>query len=275
MKAFAFRPAHATAARSVLGGRRTALLLLVLLAAVLLAACSKDDSTNEETCPVEADCLSLYDDFSGGTIDSVKWSLTQVSDGDDTMSVIAGELESHSEDNVGGGSVQRARVRAASESQIGAMAADVRITGYSPGAASAGARLMGFFYNSGTYTPGSFLNAVLSQIRLLGTDAHYNVHQCADAACTTFNTIIPDTTLGTVPLGNTATIFIGWDGGTTFTYQLNSDAPVVVDVGASLPNTGPPDLHIREVGTRLTGGSGAGEFITADFDNVRTGYRTP
>jgi hypothetical protein len=145
----------------------------------------------------------------------------------------------------------------------------------------AAVRLAGFFFNTGTPTPGSGLHDVQAHISLQrqsdSTDKPYllnvvtNVVHCTNANCTT-SISIGTNNLGTISVFRTAEMSIQWDKGNhRFIFRLDNQPPVYIPY--DVPDTSPPGLQnkrieVSNVLPNCTGEPRPVAFIDAYIDNV-------
>lgn len=144
------------------------------------------------------------------------------------------------------------------------------------------ARLGGFFFNTNTPTPGSNLNDVHAEIRIVkrsnSTDpknvfrAEFFVLQCNDAICSpSAATILDSQDLGPVKLGKKTRLRIQWDpdndqfifqrdGNTVFSLYLVSDT--------SPPGASSKALQVAPFVANCTVEPRPVAYIKASFDNV-------
>ena len=124
-------------------------LFVALALAALLIGCgggSSDSSSSGNTNCLPsygADCLSLYDNFSSGTIDPARWPTVTATNSGDSVSVVSNELlEVVLDDD--GTALQRARVLFANAASIVAIAGKVRVDAFTlSGAAFGRVRITG------------------------------------------------------------------------------------------------------------------------------------
>jgi len=254
-------------------------IFLFSLAVLALGACGSDDSAEVVADSRLGYQLPLYDDFNSGSIDGAKWVVNQTAvDGVtiivNDLAVVGGALEGTlTVDGIASGSTNR--VYFADPTGMDAMYVDVTVLDYVQSSGVLQARLSGYFFNDGDAAntgPGDATGDVSARVRLRDGFVHFSVIKCTDAACNTAIVIGPYQTIGTVSIGETQGLYLAWDGGTTFTAQLNSDTPVTLDTSIyGFSNMAAPKSGFspRRIGIRAdTGTSGT---ITAAFDNVRAG----
>jgi hypothetical protein len=230
----------------------------------------------------------LYDAFSTATLDDTKW---RTSDSQPNINVglelvrdvSGGKLRSKLRQY---DSTQSNNLSVTNPGNYRSAAADVTVKTYTvTGAASAnmnaGIGITG--YNDGTAgaVAGSNIGDIFGTISMSDTAAQYSVARCTTANCSSLANISGTGTDGLVPiksvtLGSTHTLYVDWNPSAhVFTFQLDSDPPVVYDpiangapVASALPNL--PFLNLR---TRANLANGDTGLIDAVFDNAKVGDR--
>jgi hypothetical protein len=162
----------------------------------------------------------------------------------------------------------RLRFRRSDPTKVRAIKATVKVNSYQAvGCPTAGSeitqsrfRLGGYFFNAGGGEPGRAVNDVLARVeirRLSNSTDPANVlnvrgvvYRCIDNDCVLSETLF-NQTLGTILVGNTATVLLQWDPATNrFLFQLN--ALPVVNYTYSLADAAPPqnsfDKKMIEIG---------------------------
>jgi hypothetical protein len=260
---------------------KVAAMLFVLLSAFLI--CNTADA---------ADWV-LYDNFNADTINPSKWFGNEWSEfltvEENTrmiekntlhlLSRIYGQAGSNTGDSEGG---NRLRFRDAGPIygiKATFKAKDISVVNCpaNPIPSWAQARLMGYFFNTGTPTPGSSVNDVYAQIRMIAVgenelEVTAKVSLCNDAACNDATTIGAQT-LGTAKLNKKTTLSMEWDqANNRFIFQRDKQAPVYVNYTVS--DSSPPGTSNNK---RLDAAGGAANCtsnprtsasIDAFFDNV-------
>ena len=151
-----------------------------------------------------------------------------------------------------------------------------------PAVGDARARLIGGFFNTGTPTPGSQLNDMIAQLRLVrlsnSTDpagllrVQGVVSLCTSADCNSATTIGNIVDLGTVMVGTPTTVQMQWDKpGKTFHFARDGATPGTVAYAESDAN--PPGVTFRQLSTRVNVPSchsapRVSAVVDALFDNV-------
>ncbi len=259
--------------------RRSVLLFGFGLLTFLLAACGGDDGGAPPAASSLAAGLTLYDDFSSGAIDSATWT-ELVDSACTTLSAATGALVT---EQTFTGATSHCGVAFPSPTAVTAFSADVTVTQYTVTAGSIRARLNGFFFNDGTLPNAGGTDRrsdIFAQIRMINFAAATGVGnveawivRCTVADCSTSDTLHLET-LTNAKLGETHTLYMAWDGGTVFTFQVDVLSPRAFDtttpsnpVGPA-PNAGPTNGPTRQVKT--SGSVSPFGTINATFDNVRS-----
>ena len=210
--------------------------------------------------------MSLYDDFSGGTIDPARWQnleiVREVRGGKLVLNYRAAEPPPNSNNDL----------VFANSASIQSFQADVRLNAYTaPLGGSSRVRLRGTYYNDGTTGAGA-TGDVRAQLFLRGTgtgvDIRYSVYKCADADCMATTDVIPSTTVKAAALGEVHTLGIDWDR-SVFTFTVDG-ASAIVDPKPIQPIVNPAPNVVEKVLSaqlHMAGAGGAG-FVAGDFDNV-------
>ena len=150
-----------------------------------------------------------------------------------------------------------------------------------PSVGDARARILGAFFNTGVPVPGSQLNDVIAQVRLIrpsnsaDPDGVLQVQGvlsvCTSADCN-LATTLGNVPLGTTTLGTPTTVQIQWDQpGKTFYFAREGLTPATV--AYNLSDANPPGIALKQVATRVVApncmtGSRVGGLVDALFDNV-------
>lgn len=144
------------------------------------------------------------------------------------------------------------------------------------------ARIAGGFFNIGTATPGSMVNDVFAQLRLIrlsnSSDApgvlrvQGLVSLCTNVDCSTTVPIENVADLGTVTLGTPTTLQLIWDQAAR-TFQFSRDGGPPSTVGYTYAVSNPPGVTFRQLGTRVNAPNcfsapRVSGMIDARFDNV-------
>lgn len=151
-----------------------------------------------------------------------------------------------------------------------------------PSVGDARARIIGGFFNTGVPTPGSQLNDVIAQIRLLRASNSTDpagllqvrgvVSLCTSADCNSATTIGNVVDLGTVMVGTPTTVQLQWDQpGKTFYFSRDGGGSGTVAYAES--DASWPSIAFKQVGTRVNVPScqsapRVSGLVDAVFDNV-------
>ncbi len=246
--------------------------------------------------------LVLYDDFSSTFIDEVRWSGTEShSAGADILESVRqiqrgvlhivnttyADMSSNTGDSSG-----TTLLEFTDGDKITAIKANVQVNGIEATGClgntttntNARARLGGTFFNTGTPTPGSFLNDVFAfiaiQLRSDSTDKPGilevigRVVQCNDSSCFATTKLFQQT-LGTIKVKKKTDLSIQWDKTNhQFIFQFGSGKSAV---SASFPYTvsdaSPPGADSKRVDVAHRVAKCMAEprtlaFVDANFDNV-------
>ncbi|HQN18081.1 MAG TPA: hypothetical protein PKV86_03030 [Syntrophobacteraceae bacterium] len=235
----------------------------------------------------------LYDNFNTATINPLKWFGNEWTEfltvEENTrmiekntlhlLSRIYGQTGSNTGDSEGG---NRLRFRDANPIygiKATFKAKDISVVNCpgNPAPSWAQARLMGYFFNIGTPTPGSSLNDVYAQIRMIASGENEltvtaRVSLCNDAACNNATTIGTQT-LGTAKRNKKTTLSMEWDqANNRFIFQRDKQTPVYINY--TYDDSSPPGTSNNK---RLDAAGGAANctsnprpsaFIDVFFDNV-------
>jgi hypothetical protein len=212
-----------------------------------------------------------YDDFSGDLIDRTKWEnlefvryVGQSTNG--SQSPPSGVLKSALTRYGSSGDSDLIFI---DPGTIQSISADVSITSISNTGASTRARLAGFFYKD---EDGNNISAEIG-IRLTDTPpvtlkGYRMVNLCSAVPCDNAP-VLHYQEFAAVNLRETHNLFIGYDGGNTFSFQFDGGAKIEVPVTGHAKGANPPD-SFKAIGTRVggvTSGSQGGS-VSAEFDNV-------
>ena len=153
-----------------------------------------------------------------------------------------------------------------------------------PYATDVRARIGGTFFNTGTPTPGSFLNDVYAQItvgQVLNEDTgstlrvYARVYRCTNAECSTTAGIGERQDLGTAKVGKKVKLRLTWDpDNNQFIFQKGKGEESFVTYGFSdanppgASNGGMKRLQIQEFLPNCTSDPRPVGYIEAVFDNV-------
>ncbi len=221
--------------------------------------------------------LSLYDDFSGSTIDAAKWQSLEI-----VREIGGGKLVSSLRAS-GAPSRANNELNFANPTAIQSFQADVRLNSYSsPAGGATRVRLNGSFYSdsTGPKPAGDFTGDVLGQLYLFGAsggvDIRYRVVKCTIPDCSSGTIVVPETTVQAAALGESHTLGIAWDGAQfTFTVDGVSQPPVNPADCSKYPTTCQPIINpfpnvpFKLLGTQVQfAGAGGVGSVAGDFDNV-------
>ncbi|HSI51148.1 MAG TPA: hypothetical protein VLA61_23030 [Ideonella sp.] len=160
----------------------------------------------------------------------------------------------------------------------------IELTGCSanPGVGAVRARVAGSFFNTGNPTSGDYTGDVLAQVRVIrysdSVDAAGLAHVeavasvCRDSDCSSTTTIGGVQQLGTLAVGESATLAVEWDKATK-TFNFWRDI-TVSSVSYTLNDSIAPAVNQKYVGLRTEvpnclSGARASGFVDASFDNVQ------
>jgi hypothetical protein len=138
------------------------------------------------------------------------------------------------------------------------------------------ARISGYFFNTGTPTPGSSLNDVHAQVGLQpnqakGLEAIARVILCTDAACNT-STLIGSEILGSTKWNKKTTLSVEWDkDNNRFIFQQDKQAPVYINYtvsDSSEPGSTNKRLDVSGGGANCISNPRPFVFIDAYYDDV-------
>jgi hypothetical protein len=261
---------------------KVAAVLFVLFSAFLI--CNTADA---------ADWV-LYDNFSTKTINPSKWFGAESSPSPPTieenkrmiekntlhlLTRLYGQTSSNTGYSAGGN-----RLRFRNGDPIYGIKATVKVKNISvvsctanPSTSWARARLQGFFFNTGTPTPGNSLNDVYAQLCLEPNQANglnvvARVNLCTDSGCNT-STQIGSQTLGTAQLNKKTTLSLEWDpDNNRFIFQQDKLAPVYINYTVS-DSSEPGTWNNKRLGAdgcaaNCTNSPRPFAFVDAYFDDV-------
>jgi hypothetical protein len=188
---------------------------------------------------------TLYDHFSSSTIDPAKWTTYEFA-----REISGGELLSKTKSNSASVSSIYNSLDVVNPSLINAIQAKVTPVTYENNqGADAVARIAGYFYHDGT-PGGSRMGQVGSQVRIGGTDqtpvASWLVWRENDEAGTSPITVGSGIFTTPVVLGNTYTLFLGWDGN-RFTFKVDDEVAEYNPV----TSINPSKIDYKTIGTRI------------------------
>lgn len=259
-------------------------IFLLIIPGLFFSACSGGDSADGGGSSQSdlAGTLSLLEDFSSGTIDPLKWTAAVLVNGSGpcTQSAITFSLEASQ--SYPATSAGDCGLEFNNSSTVASFSAEITVTAFSenPTFGPIRARLRGVFYNDGILPNAGFpdlTSDIFAQIYAKGTVVEASVLKCTAPTCASIP-LMSKTILGAITLGSTHTLYLGWDGVNTFTFQMDSLTPLVFDAStAGAPFAGPaiggglPGANVSgSKVVELRGGSPAADgSITATFDNIR------
>jgi hypothetical protein len=254
--------------------------LLALAFPVMLAA----------AMPAQAlEPFRIYDRFTDRTLDSARWL-----DGEKIRAIRGGEMQlmqrtwglSTSDSLLTPtnwhSNLQTPQNFTALKARVTVSALETTSCPSNPAIGDARARLIAGFFNAGTPTPGSQLNDVIAQVRLIrlsnSTDpagllrVQGVVSLCTTTDCNGATTIGNIVDLGTVMVGTPTTVQMQWDkGGKTFHFAREGAGAGTVAYAESDAN--PPGVIFRQLSTRVNVPSclsapRVSAVVDALFDNV-------
>lgn len=243
--------------------------IFICAAMLNLAACSSDSSSG--------DGYITYDDFTGTSISTTKWSEDDVGAGG-TVSIVNNAFQA---EMIADGSLStvNARLQMADASDSGSVTGievNINVSEATDTQGRIRARLQGTFYNDGTVSGAatgsavSDIHAIIEIADFSGTTgtAKYFVLRCTNSDCSTNDPSEASGTLGNVELLEDHTFQIEFDSSTsTFTFTMDSVTTVTTDVTASAAYSADTNLPFVKIGIR-GGGTPIGS-MTATFDDFR------
>jgi hypothetical protein len=210
---------------------------------------------------------TLYDDFSSSIIDETKWTTYEF-----VREISGGKLRSKIRSSSASSSTIDSNLEFLNPSSINAIQVKVTPLTYQMSQPLfERAAISGNFYNDGT--PGGYNTGdVGAQVRIVGGEhnpfAEWDVWKATDFE---IETLASGTFTTPISLGNTYTLFLGWDGN-RFTVRIDDEeahyTPPVKTI--NLPKF-PPKI----VGTRIKNPTGKEATIEVLFDDVRVNEATP
>ncbi|MHB8764580.1 MAG: thrombospondin type 3 repeat-containing protein, partial [Deferrisomatales bacterium] len=214
-----------------------------------------------------------YDDFSGLSIDPVRWADAEL------WRAAASEELALGLTRYGQASATNAANLNRSAEGITSLRSDVRVNGAQRQGARLRARVGGYFYrdttvaNSGVGQTGEVHAEIALRWHQDGSapTAYYVLGRCEDADCVGWT----DLEFGAVPgiavaVGQTYTLGIEYDGGTSFSFSASGATVGPFDLAARAPRGAPSTYGFLGVSTRISHGQAPQSwgFIDAAFDNV-------
>jgi len=215
--------------------------------------------------------MSLYDDFSGGTIDPAKWqnleAVREIRNGRLVSTLRVGGPPWNPENNL----------HFINPTAIQSFQADVRLNAYTPPPGGhVKVRLEGSYYNDGTGGPGNLTGDVLAQLYTrgdsTGVSIKYQVIKCLIPTCMGLNgatVLVGPTTVKPAALGEVHTLAIAWDG-SVFTFTVDGTATVVDPKPLQPIVRATPNVPFKLLQSQIfIGGAGGEGYVTGDFANVQ------
>lgn len=260
----------------------------LFLSAAMLAALSTFAPASQALEP-----FKIYDRFSDRPLDPARWA-----DGERVREIRGAGVLRLMQRSYGIGvadsglTFQSWSSSLANPASITALRARINVTALetqacpsNPALSQARARIAGTFFNISTNpSPGSLLNDVFAQVRLVrqsnSTDAEGVLRVqgllslCTSADCNNAATIgLVD--LGTVAIGTPTVVQLQWDqGGKTFFFARDNGAFAGTVSYGTLPDTSPPGSPFKQLSTRVDlpncqSAPPVGSLVDARFDNVQ------
>jgi len=208
----------------------------------------------------------LYDDFSSSIIDETKWTTYEF-----VREISEGKLQSLVRSSSGSTSTISNRLEFIDPTLINVIQAKVTPLTYSNNQQvdTLSAYLGGYCYNDGT-PGGGRIGDVLSAIGIGGSGinpiAGWKVVKCTDSACQNQPEVASGTFTTPISLGNTHTLFLGWDGN-RFIFKFDDEVAHYTPVTSMIP----PNLPRKEIATLIMNPAGKEAIIEALFDDVMVG----
>ena len=204
----------------------------------------------------------LYDDFSSPTIDPTKWTSYE-----SVREIASGKFRSKVRSSSGSVSSITSVLEFPFPSSVNAIQTEVtplifnNTLGTSPRA-----HIIGIYYNDGT-PGGGYIGDVGAQVRIGGSGtnpiAEWNVWKCTDLACNSPVGFAGGTFTTTITLGETYTLFLGWNG-SQFTFRIDNEVAFYTPT----TNINPPNNPYKRIRTQISIPSNKEATIEALFDNV-------
>jgi len=209
----------------------------------------------------------LYDDFSSSIIDETKWTTYEF-----VREISEGKLQSLVRSSSGSTSTISNRLEFIDPTLINVIQAKVTPLTYSNNQQvdTSSAYLGGYCYNDGT-PGGGRIGDVLSVIGIGGSGinpiAGWRLRKCTDSVCQDLQEVVASGTFTTpISLGNTYTLFLGWDGN-RFIFKFDDEVAHYTPATSMIP----PNLPRKEISTLIMNPAGKEAFIEALFDDVMVG----
>ena len=215
---------------------------------------------------------SSYDDFSSSTIDSANWSSYEF-----VREISAGKLRSKSRSSSAYTSFVNNRLQFDNPLSINIIQAKVTpLIFENPEGLSQMADISGAFYNDGT--PGTgVIGDVVGQILIGGSSASpvaaWQVYKYTDPEGITATQVASGAFATPITLGNTYTLFLGWNG-SQFTFKFDSEEANYIPVNAPVAGFNPVKGPFKRLRTIIYPEVTKKEAtIEALFDDVNVLYK--
>ena len=251
--------------------------IMICAAMLVVAACGSDSSTSSTS----GDGYINYDDFTGTTISTVKW--TNAVDAGGTVSIVNNAFQANL--NADGSLVDNdARIvmaDAGNPDSVTGLEVTLNVSEATETSGGFRGRLQGTFYNDGTLAgaaAGSAISDIVSGMQITGfggtTTGNTGIFvvRCTNTDCSTnvgIGISVPFPTFGTVQLSENHTFRMEFDRTSSrFTFTMDSAITVTVDAAAlgaafsTAPNTPGVKIGIRGNNTPIG-------TMTATFDDFR------
>jgi hypothetical protein len=205
---------------------------------------------------------AVYDDFSASVIDSSKWATYEF-----VREISGGQLLSKTKSDSASVYSIFNSLEVVNPSLIREIQAKVTpVTYENSQGADAVARIAGYFYNDGT-SAGTRIGQVGGQVRIGGTGptpvASWFVWKETDETGNAPVELASGTFTTPVVLGNTYTLFLGWDG-SRFMFKIDDE----VANYSPVTSINPSKFDFKAIGTRILNPAGKEANIEALFDDV-------
>lgn len=252
---------------SVLG-----LIPFIIVAALALGACSDDDD----------DPYVTYDDFTGAegeAPNSTKWTQVVTSPSDVIISNNTMRASLLADGSLQDNNARLFMTAAGSPGTTTGIQVDLLVGAVNIAGGNVRARLGGSFYSDRTLagSAGSFVSDIFALIQVrnfigLTGSADYRLVRCTDSTCSTVDTLVDHTSLGSVEAGTNHTYRIEVDTTTSvFTFRFDGTSATVDAAAAGaayVAAANNPSLQIGIRGSAFPTSSGL-SAMEATFDNFR------
>jgi hypothetical protein len=208
----------------------------------------------------------VYDDFSSTTIGNTKWTTYE-----SVREISGGKYRSKVRSSSATTSSPTSRLNLLYPSEISAIQTKVTpLTYQNDQEANARARIVGIFYNDGT-PGGAYIGDVGAQVRIGGTEsipiAEWYVFTFTDSDGKCSEIIASGAFNTSISLGNTYTLFLGWDGW-QFTFKIGNEVAYYVPETGIYPANNPWKALDTQVYYNCTDPTGKEATVEALFDDV-------